>query len=581
MVRHLNAATSSELTPKAYNYLGALIENVVVGAEDHYAFFAQLIPSGDFLSLMGMFKRDASVSVAKKVLQAFVGAERHERRQHSSSHHHLSSTNAVGSMRLHVVGPEAAVAHTLFVICCRVHDALDSLSSLSERTDATMDICAFISRLGYAVSVDSGAHRTSEAEEEALLMLYIDCRGAFYKLEPVKTTLTRAVLSLAMHVAQRPSDRRTKSRRNFIKSCLAYAHITIPSIAAPVRKLELLTLAAKVALANNCLPQLDAFLKAAIIQIAELDPTTFLSVSSSATSGGGVAGANDRVGTLEFASFVQPNDIDSVSATRDSDASVVLRIVAELVSVLVYAPSLTDDDAFYFVDGLRKAALERMAWDALSSSSASPLQIAATSARVRIRLCLLQLYGLWGQPRLPERIPGVDSNDVLYGGHDSFFEAVHVHFSDVVEDLVRDVEAMDGSAEVQLAQAELMLDFMNLVVPFLEQDEASSTTNSATDLVSTSSVSSRRRRRGRAGAVLVRKCMSFAHEKVRVLSTAADTGADTRRRVVWVREYYDRTRKFVLALVDMQRVRAPLLSDSSRQAISALEASLSSVSLAI
>lgn len=49
VVRHLNAATQAELTPKAYNLMGALIENVVYGAEDHYEFFTKLIPSGEFL----------------------------------------------------------------------------------------------------------------------------------------------------------------------------------------------------------------------------------------------------------------------------------------------------------------------------------------------------------------------------------------------------------------------------------------------------------------------------------------------------------------------------------------------------
>lgn len=49
VVRHLNSATPEELTPKAYNLMGALIENVVYGAQDHYEFFTKLIPSGEFL----------------------------------------------------------------------------------------------------------------------------------------------------------------------------------------------------------------------------------------------------------------------------------------------------------------------------------------------------------------------------------------------------------------------------------------------------------------------------------------------------------------------------------------------------
>lgn len=48
-MRHLNAATPEELTAKTYNLLGALIENVVFGAKQHYEFFSKLIPSTPFL----------------------------------------------------------------------------------------------------------------------------------------------------------------------------------------------------------------------------------------------------------------------------------------------------------------------------------------------------------------------------------------------------------------------------------------------------------------------------------------------------------------------------------------------------
>lgn len=608
VVRHLNAATPAELTPKAYNLMGALIENVVYGAEDHYEFFTKLIPSGEFLTLMGMFKRESSVGVAKKVLQAFVGAEMQKGK--------YSNT---GSMRLHVVGPEAAVAHTLFVICCRVHDALDSLSTPTERADATKDICAFISRLGYAISShghDVGSQ--AEEEEEALLMLYIDCRGAFYKLEHVKTTLSKAVLSLAMHVHRRSTggviaDKRTKNRRNFIKSCLAYAHITIPSISEPFRKLELMTLSAKVALVTNCLPQLDAFLKAAIIQITELDPSKFFSAGEIRGRG-----SIDGLEMLEFSSPLQEVDTYRLfSSTTHPENGGLLRTVGDLVSVLVYAPSLNDDDAFYFVNGLRKAVLERMAWDSLSSSAISRVQVAATSSRVRILLFLMQLYGLWGQKRLPDRIAGVDSNDVLYGGHDDFVEKVNTYFSEVIEDVVREVEAMDSigkgdqkastptsahnfqtssgtkgsasssaSADVQIAQVELMLDFINQVVPLLEQDESKMPEfggGSSADLFASSgntTDSSRRRRRGRCGAVLVRKCMAFIQEKVRALPTSAQENAlldsETRKRVAWVSEYYESSRQYVSTYFQAQLVRGHLLSESSKQAIGALEDALSS-----
>ncbi|KAF1333259.1 hypothetical protein FI667_g2958, partial [Globisporangium splendens] len=599
VVRHLNAATPDELTPKVYNLMGALIENVVYGAQEHFEFFTKLIPSSEFLSLMGMFKRESSVGVAKKVLRAFVSLDRKSAKYASGS-----------SMRLHVVGPEAAVAHTLFVICCRVHDALDSLSTATERADATRDICAFISRLGYAFP--QGAHDASrydekqqEEEEEALLMLFIDCRSAFYKLEHVKTTLAKNVLTLAMQVHKRTArhssvaaaavgmhnDKKVKNRRNFIKSCLAYAHITIPSISDPFRKLELMTLSAKVALVNNCLPQMDALLKAAIVQITELDPSKFYyqyHVPTSSTMDGGA------IDDLEFLE-------DADSHANESDG--LVRTIGDLVSILVYAPSLTDDDAFYFVNGLRKAVLERMAWEKMTSSPIPRVQVSATRSRVRILLFLMQLYGLWGQKQLPQRITGLDSNDVLYGGDDSFSEQVHLHFTTTIEDIVREIEAMDHirvpgddeksetsalpvaastqtiPVEVQLCQIELMLDFVSQVTPMLAQDECSPSTNfdSSLDIFAAGETNkSRRRKRSRCGAVLVRKCITFLHEKVKILSTATKStisaDRDVRKQVQWIQTYYETTHEYLAAyFATVRKQQSRLVNANTTQAIQVLE----------
>lgn len=564
-----------------------------------------------------MFKRESSVGVAKKVLLAFVSADMKKEKNNS------------GSMRLHVVGPEAAVAHTLFVICCRVHDVLDSLSTPTERSDATKDICAFISRLGYANP--NGSDATQEEEEEALLMLYIDCRSAFYKLEHVKTTLAKDVLTLAMYVHKRfgggssghtMSDTKFKDRRNFIKSCLAYAHITIPSISNPFRKLELMTLSAKVALVNNCLPQMDAFLKAAIVQITELDPSKAYPPALGYDSG--MSSSIDEIELL--GSSLQLDSQGFFSSTESGGG--LLRTIGDLVSVLVYAPSLNDDDAFYFVNGLRKAVLERMAWGSLSNSSIQRVQVAATSSRVRILLFLLQLYGLWGQKKFPERITGLDSNDVLYGGDDEFEAQVHVRFSETIEEIVRQVEAMDAinnsssggedrvaaaeplslpsyynqakaaasglaaaSVDTLVAQIELMLDFVNQVTPLLEQDDSKvpeafgggssrdllDSENSTSSGNNSNNSESRRRKRSRCGAVLVRKCMVFAYEKLSALPTglaAESFDSDSRKRLTWICGYYERTRLYLSTYFQTLRKHGLLLSETSKQAIQATEDAL-------
>lgn len=532
---------------------------------------------------MGMFKHDASVSVAKKVLQAFVGAGKKR-----------GANGLDASLRLHVVGPEAAVAHTLFVICCRVHDALDSLSTPTELTDATKDICAFIERLGVYTNANQPPQQKSsvssggslEEEQEALLMLYIDCRSAFYKLEPVKATLSTYVMKLAMQVHRHglrgSNSKKTKNRHNFVKSCLAYAHITIPSISDPWQKLDLMTLCANVALINNCLPQMDAFLRAAIMLIPELDINALecedTLVLDDASSG------------MSSPLLMLPLDMDPLSRRRRANSDLV-GAIGSLVSVLVYAPCLNDDDPFYFVKALRKAVLERLPW---SMQTIERRRVAAASARVRILMYFLQLFALWGQPSLPQRLSGVDSNDVLYGGSEEFNDQVQLSFSRTIEEIIREIEAIgspdtdDAAAtsaapvvvvpvETLLVQIELMLDFLNHVVPVLDMEDGSPSFDSIDTILNPEggggSTGSRRRKRTRSGAHLVRKCMLFTFKKAQELSQATKDphAAAAVRQAQWLHGFYATTQRYLADFIHTMRLKAVPTMDSSKQAVQALD----------
>lgn len=524
-----------------------------------------------------MFKRDASVSVAKKVLQAFVGAGKKR-----------GANGLDASLRLHVVGPEAAVAHTLFVICCRVHDALDSLSTPTERADATKDICAFIERLGVYTNANQPLQKQSvssgvsfEEEQEALLMLYIDCRSAFYKLERVKATLSTYVMKLAMQVHRHGlrtlNPKKAKNRHNFVKSCLAYAHITIPSISDPWQKLDLMTLCANVALINNCLPQMDAFLRAAIMLFPELDINSLECEDTLVV--------DDARSGMSSSLLMLPLDIDPLSRRRLSNSDFV-GAIGSLISVLVYAPCLNDDDPFYFIKALRKAVLERLPW---STHTIERRRVAAASVRVRILMYFLQLFGLWAQPSLPRRLSGVDSNDVLYGGSEEFNEQVQLSFSRTVEEIVREIEAIGSSdtedtsantasslipVESLMVQIELMLDFLNHAVPLLEMEDGNASFDSIDTILNPETgTGSRRRKRTRSGAHLVRKCVLFTHKKTQELNQAMKDplAAAAMRQAQWLHGFYETTQRYLVDLICMMHSKAIPNTDSSKQAVQALD----------
>ncbi|CAH0488674.1 unnamed protein product [Peronospora farinosa] len=573
VVRHLNAATPKELTAKTYNLLGALIENAVFGAKQHYEFFSKLIPSTPFLTIMDMFKRESSVNVAKKVLRAFVGGNMKK------------SSNRSGTLRLHVVGPEAAVAHTLLVVCCRVHDALNSLSTVSEHAEASRDISAFITRLGYVNESSAVSERAQIEKQEALLMLYTDCRRAFYKLDQIKMLLIAMVLRLAMHAHKRisgkavlanGSKKRAHARRSFIQSCLAFAHVTIPSIDTPLEKLQLMVSAANVALVTSCIPQMDSMVKAAIVMLADIDLSAVRPSFNCDTDSGMLT-----FGAPTHAAAVRLFGVVGISSNYKIDE--VVQVVGQLMSVLVYAPSLNDEDAFYYITALRKAVLERMTWIPRNSPSLSH-RLEAGVARVRVLLMLAEVYALWAQQSLPGRLDGVDSNDVLYGGDDAFYNEVQVRFSSVVEEVARDIEALgepmddndnaesDAAERVMAAQIELMLDFVSQVIPVLEYDE--SRLDGTTDLfrgnesTGISCSGSRRRKKPRSGIALVRKCMTYSYEKAKLLKQAKPREMSTSQlqRTTWICRYFDSTRVYVTDfMLEMSTRAAGIHLDATSQ----------------
>ncbi|CAI5726718.1 unnamed protein product [Peronospora farinosa] len=573
VVRHLNAATPKELTAKTYNLLGALIENAVFGAKQHYEFFSKLIPSTPFLTIMDMFKRESSVNVAKKVLRAFVGGNMKK------------SSNRSGTLRLHVVGPEAAVAHTLLVVCCRVHDALNSLSTVSEHAEASRDISAFITRLGYVNESSAVSERAQIEKQEALLMLYTDCRRAFYKLDQIKMLLIAMVLRLAMHAHKRisgkavlanGSKKRVHARRSFIQSCLAFAHVTIPSIDTPLEKLQLMVSAANVALVTSCIPQMDSMVKAAIVMLADIDLSAVRPSFNCDTDSGMLT-----FGAPTHAAAVRLFGVVGISSNYKIDE--VVQVVGQLMSVLVYAPSLNDEDAFYYITALRKAVLERMTWIPRNSPSLSH-RLEAGVARVRVLLMLAEVYALWAQQSLPGRLDGVDSNDVLYGGDDAFYNEVQVRFSSVVEEVARDIEALgepmddndnaesDAAERVMAAQIELMLDFVSQVIPVLEYDE--SRLDGTTDLfrgnesTGISCSGSRRRKKPRSGIALVRKCMTYSYEKAKLLKQAKPREMSTSQlqRTTWICRYFDSTRVYVTDfMLEMSTRAAGIHLDATSQ----------------
>lgn len=440
---------------------------------------------------MGLFKQETSVSVSKKVLHAFVGPT-------PTSH---SSDN--GQIRLHVAGPQAAVARTLFVLCCRIHDSLDNLRTQSEFNEASTDICKFIMRLGVLHETSlCGLTPLRESfvvdERGALLQLYTDCRRAFYKLEPAKAILSKCVLILTAQTFRPHSTESTKTPTTtidrqeveFIKSCLAHAYITIPSISTflepklDIYKMGLYTLGANAALVRNCLSQLDGFLKSAIRQIAETKASVLLydvkeHYKQLIECGKVSMALNDG---FHFRSYLQSHDTVSDGG--------FIHYVQCLVSIIAYVPSVKDDDPFYYVSALYHLLFDRLFSNEWAESEPEDdkmlanIRIQSTESkfdskfmvellRIRFRLLFTQLFGLWGQRQTPDKFNGVDSNNVLYSGNANFLTTARAKFTDCLRRIIIELEIWITSPDRKdtlenlALKVKLAMECIVLITPFL------------------------------------------------------------------------------------------------------------------
>merc|ERR1712224_564407 len=111
-----------------------------------------------------------------------------------------------------------------------------------------------------------------------------------------------------------------KKTLSFVKACLAYCHITIPSLDSVFPKMHLFLLAAEVGLKNGLTIEAEGFLKAALKLIPEL-PETF------------TVGGNSKTPVSHL----------------------LVEYIGTFCSVLLLLPGHPDYGPFYLVKGLLKS----------------------------------------------------------------------------------------------------------------------------------------------------------------------------------------------------------------------------------
>lgn len=158
---------------------------------------------------------------------------------------------------------DPVILNSLTFLCKTMHDTISALTLEDDKRQIGGLIIAFLRRVSYG------------RDFEAQLNFYVEARASFSShLDPVLAYLVQSVNRLAMETHSIVGGHHTKRTIAFVNGCIAFAYITVPSIEEITVRLTLYLASAQVALVNVCLPQTDAFLKAAITLLRQLPPTS-------------------------------------------------------------------------------------------------------------------------------------------------------------------------------------------------------------------------------------------------------------------------------------------------------------------
>jgi len=125
---------------------------------------------------------------------------------------------------------DPVITHSVMRVCRLMHDSINALSV----DDQVRAIGSLISN-GLIRAVSFG----SDLEQQ--LAFLVECRAAFYNIDPVLKHLVHSVNHVAaqLHWTAAQSGSRSRRTASFARACAAYAFITIPSLNGVFHRLSL------------------------------------------------------------------------------------------------------------------------------------------------------------------------------------------------------------------------------------------------------------------------------------------------------------------------------------------------------
>ncbi|XP_074821455.1 VPS35 endosomal protein-sorting factor-like isoform X3 [Eretmochelys imbricata] len=249
---------------------------------------------------------------------------------------------------------------------------------------------------------------------EQQLSFYVEARSMFCNLEPVLVQLVHSVNQLAMETRKVMKGNHSRKTAAFVRACVAFCFITIPSLTSIFARLNLYLNSGQVALANQCLSQADAFFKAAVSLVPEV-----------------------------------PKMINIDGKMRPSEPF-LLEFFCNFFSTLLIVPDHPEQGVLFLVRGLLNV-IQDYTWEDNSDD------------KVRIYANVLHLLSAMTQETYIYHIDKVDSNDTLYGGDSKFLIEINKLCETVIAQILDHLKTL-GQEETLKRQSQLALYFFNSIL---------------------------------------------------------------------------------------------------------------------
>uniref|UniRef100_A0A8C5QFY2 VPS35 endosomal protein-sorting factor-like n=1 Tax=Leptobrachium leishanense TaxID=445787 RepID=A0A8C5QFY2_9ANUR len=249
---------------------------------------------------------------------------------------------------------------------------------------------------------------------EQQLSFYVESRSMFCNLESVLVQLIHSVNHLAMETKSVMKGNHSRKTASFVRACVAFCFITIPSLTSIFTRLNLYLHSGQVALANQCLSQADAFFKAAVSLVPDV-----------------------------------PKNINVDGKMKLSEAY-LLEFLSNLFSTLLIVPDHPEQGVLFLVRGLLNV-IEDYTWEDNSDD------------KIRIYTSVLHLLAALSQESYLYHVDKVDSNDGLYGGDTKFLTEINKLCDTLIGQILEHLKAL-GKEKTLKRQSFLALQFFNSIL---------------------------------------------------------------------------------------------------------------------